>query len=234
MTVRLIPLDGSPVEERSLSFRIDDLLVDVPAFGDAAVVSMRQRFVPDFVQYGPPPSGADANVALRAVVDGQTVTLDWDRNPAADAWRGSVAWIQRLPGAEWLACTTATTFTDRAPPGKHVYMVVWREDVRSATAVRGLNVAVVDVPDVRPAAPRIVVLRTDETGAVLWARSRPAADLRAHEWQRRIGERDWETVAGADGLLLRAAPEAGVEYRVRVQDAAGNASPFSEPVSARP
>jgi hypothetical protein len=236
LTVRTIPLDAAAGEEQTAGFRIDDLLVDVPAFGDALVVSLRQRFVPDFVQYLAPPPGLDADVALRAAVDGQSVTLEWDRNPVANDWSGSVAWVQRLPGAERLACTSGTTFVDRAPPGKHVYMLAWREAPGSPAAVRGAHAAIVDVPDVPPAAPRIVSLRGEGAEIVLWARGEPAEDRAACEWQRRAGGGEWETLAGASEPLLRDLPPAGAgtEIRVRVRDAAGHASPFSEPVAVGP
>jgi len=225
---------GDPVE---LPFRIDDLIVNVPAFGDALVVQLREHFRPDFVPYVAPPPGVSADVPLRVTVDGQSATLEWDRNPAVADRGASVAWVQRLPDAEWLACTPGTTLTDPAPPpGKSVYMIAWRNGARLRAAVRGTRVAVADVPDVAPGKPRVVTLEAGDARVALWARSAPAADLGPREWQRRAEGGDWETIPGAQGLLLHDSSPAGArpEFRVRVLDAAGNASPFSDPVRARP
>jgi hypothetical protein len=233
---RLIRPGSGERAEQATAFRIDDLALELPAYTDAIVVSLRRHFPPDFVRYVAAPPGEEP-VSLNAAVEGQTVTLTWERNLALPEWSGTVAWIQRPPGEEWLACTAGTSFTDAAaPPGKHVYMLAWREDARSPTAIRSPGIAVVDVPDVAPEAPRIVPLRSDGAAVVLWARSRPAADPAVREWEQRTAGAEWAPVVRTPGFLLEASPEPGAatEYRVRVVDAAGNAGPFSEPAVARP
>jgi hypothetical protein len=234
---RFLPMGAGAIAERALDFRIDDLVVEVPAFRDAMVIALRQHFPAELVQYVAPPAGG-GDVRLRATVTDQSVALEWDRNPAPPEWRGCVAWVQRLPGDEWLACTPGTALTDPdPPPGRHVYMVAWRESPFSPAAFRGAAVAAVDVPDAVPDAPAIVRLRDGSggDGVVLWARSAPAADVASREWERRAPGGEWRPLAATEALLLEdRPPPGGAEYRVRLRDRAGQAGPFSEPAAGSP
>lgn len=237
---RSLRLDTGESVVSTYPFERDDLVMEVPAFRDGLVITLRQGDLA--ASFAPSPAAFREPLPERTPVRissvGQAVTLEWDRNPAAPDWTESVAWIQRFPDGAWVARTSGRSFVDpEAMPGRVTYAIDWRD----AAGVVGESVpgnpeaATMEIPDAVPAAPLVVPVFAAADSVGLWAKSEPAADLARWEWERRWEGEAWEPLAVTDAFLLRgAAPAAPCEVRVRVVDAAGQAGPFSDPVSVAP